>query len=96
MFSPGSGPPLIPAPDGVTGLKRGEQAMRFLRRRDARRNVKGKKNTREARASHGSLRLSVFSSHVVNNQQMLFTEIQQSFLAPGVPKQTGAGASRYK
>lgn len=108
VFSPGWGNQnqrLTPAPNGLTVLKRGEPAMRFLRRRDASRNVKGKKKTKpqknnqktqEARASHGSLRLSVFSSHVVNNQQMLFAEIQQSFLAPGVPKQTGAAASRYK
>lgn len=35
-------PPLVPPSNGSTGLKRGEPAMRFLRRRDARRNVEGK------------------------------------------------------
>lgn len=53
MFSPGSGPPLIPAPDGFTGLKRGEPAMRFLRRRDARRNVKGKKTPEKPERAMG-------------------------------------------
>lgn len=50
-------PHLIPAPNGLTGLKPGKASrglgMRFLQRRDARRNVKGKKtkqNKKPARA----------------------------------------------
>lgn len=86
-------PLLIPAPNGVTRQWQGKPAMCFFKDMMLEGNTSPPKN-QEARVTHGSLCLSVFSSHIVKNQQMLFTEIQQSFLAPAVLKQMGAGASK--
>lgn len=51
----------------------------------------------EANASYlESLLLSMFLSPVVQNKQMVFSEIQQSSLAPGVWKRLGVNVSWYK
>lgn len=51
----------------------------------------------EANASYlESLLLSMFLSPVVQNKQMVFSEIQQSLLAPGVWKRLGVNVSRYE
>lgn len=51
----------------------------------------------QANASYlESLLFSMFLSPVVQNKQMVFSEIQQSSLAPGVWKQLGVNVSWYK